>query len=91
MVHEKRSGWKSVSYDEVGFRSNTIRLAVGEVIDIVLRVFELLLLSYGLCGNNFCKTLQAWRLKPCKTVSHWKGGCCRWEISYKMEYMFPKR
>jgi hypothetical protein len=72
MVHKKRIGWESAFYNEVGFRSSAIRFAVGEIIDIILRVFELLLLSYGLCGNDFCKTLQTRRLKPCNIVSDWK-------------------
>jgi hypothetical protein len=39
------------------FRSSSIRLAIGEIVDIVLRILELLLLGYGLCGNDFSKTL----------------------------------
>jgi hypothetical protein len=66
MVHEKQKG---VSYcvlwrDGEGRVSSTIRLAVGEVVHVFLRIFEFFLLSDGLGGNNFCKTLQAWSLEP---------------------------
>lgn len=65
MVHEKRRVYESCGFMvRENFDLSPVRLAVGQIVDVVLRVFELLLLSYGLCGHNFCKTLQAWSLKP---------------------------
>jgi hypothetical protein len=65
MVHEKRRVCESCGFMvRENFDLSSVRLAVGQIVDVVLRVFELLLLSYGLCGHNFCKTLQAGSLKP---------------------------